>query len=292
MVLFLAACGLFSRPTPTLPETQLAPLPIHWSTGAADMFIGIHRSPPDGAVDGVIWWHGPDGEKPPGATDRLGPPIGVATLLRENYADWNILEVDRTSLRMGGDTRPIQMADGRIPADDKRGELISALDETLLTRVEGGLEFEARTNLDLPPWRVGLRVAPDVPWATMQEVIFTAAQARYAEPCFVGGGTYEAMEQRCFRLETLAMPGRPAAAPDAQVVVSSEGARVDGEASGPLDEDASALQGAELVLLRVQDSDVPAGKVAHWIGVLARAGVDVHLRIRTDAEVAGEEDAR
>ncbi len=276
MLLLLAACGLLTRPTPTAPPTEMPPLDIDWGTGAADMFVSIERDPPDGAAEAITWWHGPEGEKPKGATDRLGPPIGVATLLREEWAVWNVLEIDQNELRQGGDRRPIALTGGRIPDEEKRGRLVSTLYDTLLTRIEGNKALEARSGVDLPPFRLGLRVDPEVPWTTMEEVLFTAGQAQFGHQCFVGAGTYEALQQRCFELEPIPFPGRPVPTPDAVVVVRPGSAwRIHGDREERLDDSGAGLADAPaLVLLKVESPEMPAGDVARWLGVIGRAGVE------------------
>jgi len=283
MLLFLAACGLISRPTPTAPPTDMQPLPIDWGTGPADMFLALTKQPPDGATEAFAWWQQ---EEAKGATDRLGPPIGIATLLREDYAVWNVVEIDSNELRPGGGLPPMALQAGRIPDDEKRGLLVATLYEGLLERIENSKEFAHRVGEDLPAWRIGLRLTPDVPWSTVHEVTYTAGQSQYAHYCFVGSGTFEALQQRCFELEPIPWPGRPAPPPPVEVVVRPGSAwRV-----RPTEEERIELGGTAfddappVVLLRVEDPSIPAGDVATWIGELGRAGVG-----RTQVRISGSD---
>lgn len=89
-----------------------------------------------------------------------------------------LLEISSTAVRLGGAV-VLPLTDGVIPADARRGNLISALYDALSTEVEARKSTADRCQITpAPPLAMLLAVEPGVPLEATRSLFYTATQAQ------------------------------------------------------------------------------------------------------------------
>ena len=169
--LLLIGCDLLS-PTPIPEPLALSvglPAAQHAGSTPARDFLHLAPSaqPTEAEHEALCAWM--RGEA---TDDRI-----AQTLQARGDMGFALLEVSSTEIRLGG-TVVLSLTDEVVPADARRGHLVSALYDRLFTETETRKSTAARCRAEADhPRSILLAIAPGVPFETVRQVLYTAGQA-------------------------------------------------------------------------------------------------------------------
>ena len=168
----LAGCALFAPAPKPLPLSVGLPTAQHaGSIPARDFLHLLHgAAPSDTEHEALCAWMRGEAED-----DRI-----AETLHARGDMGFALLELSGAEIRLGG-TVVMPLTDGVVPAEERRGMMVSRLYDGLLDQIETRKSTAARCQIPTDESRtlpVLVAVDPGVPYETVTQLLYTAGQAQ------------------------------------------------------------------------------------------------------------------